>query len=281
VSDATVALVTGASRGIGRATAIALAEAGLDVAVLARTKQEGTARDDSDSGRGRPLPGSLDATAADIEARGRRALPLVADLLDRQSLTTAVAQAEEQFGRVDVLVNNAVHTGPGSMLPFLDTTIEQLETKVQANYLSQLVLIKAVLPGMLQRGGGTIVNVTSHTATNDPPAPVGSGGWGLSYAASKAALHRVAGVLAVELGGRGIRAYNLDPGNVATERMAVNADDLGLGRYRPAPPTAPAAAIAWLVQHPDEVENGSTVKGLRVALDRGLHADWRGEAGRR
>jgi NAD(P)-dependent dehydrogenase (short-subunit alcohol dehydrogenase family) len=127
---------------------------------------------------------------------------------------------------------------------------------------------------MLERGGGTIVNVTSHTATNDPPAPVGNGGWGLAYAASKGALHRVAGILAVELGDRGIRAYNLDPGNVATERMALNASDLGLGRYRPAPPTAPAAAIAWLVSDSSDTPNGSTVKGLKVALEQG-HPDWR------
>jgi NAD(P)-dependent dehydrogenase (short-subunit alcohol dehydrogenase family) len=269
-----VALVTGASRGIGRATALALADAGFDVAIVARTRQEGTARDESDSGQGRPLPGSLDSTASDVAARGRRALPVVADLLDRDSLVRAAAETLAEFGRIDVLVNNAVDTGPGSMLPFTETTIEQFERKVQANYLSHLVLIKAVLPGMLERGSGTIVNVTSHTATHDPPAPVGSGGWGLAYAASKGAMHRTAAVLGVELGDRGIRAYNLDPGNVATERMAVNADDLGLGRYRPAPPTAPAAAIGWLVTHTDEVPNGSTVKGLRVALEQG-HPDWR------
>jgi NAD(P)-dependent dehydrogenase (short-subunit alcohol dehydrogenase family) len=276
VPEQRIAFVTGASRGIGRATALALADKGFDVAVLARTAQEGTARDDSDSGQGRALPGSLESTAAEIAACGRHALPLVADLLDRASLMAAVEQVKAAFGRVDVLVNNAVHTGPGSMLPFLDTTIDQFETKVQANYLSQLVLIHAVLPGMLERGGGTVINVTSHTASNDPPGPVGQGGWGLAYAASKAALHRIAGILAVELGDRGIRAYNLDPGNVATERMAVNADDLGLGRYRAAPPSAPAAAIAWLATAgATEVPNGSTVKGLKVVLDRGLHPDWR------
>ncbi len=275
MTDTPVALVTGASRGIGKAAAIALASAGFDVAALARTQHEGTAHDDSDSGQGRQLPGSLDTTAAEIHAQGRRALPVTGDLLDRHSLEEAVARVESEFGRIDVLVNNAVHTGPGSMLTFLDTTIEQFETKVQANYLSQLVLIKAVLPRMLSEGSGTIINVTSHSATHDPPAPVGSGGWGLAYSASKGAFHRVAGILAVELGDRGIRAFNLDPGNVATERMAVNAGDLGLGSYRPAPPTAPAAAIAWLAVNPDEVPNGSTVKGLRLVLDRGLHEDWR------
>lgn len=274
-AGAPVALVTGASRGIGRATSIALASAGFDVAALARTQHEGTAVDDSDAGAGRALPGSLETTAEEVATHGRRALPVVADLLDRASLVKAVDEVIAAFGRLDVLVNNAVDTGPGSMLPFLDTTLEQFETKVQANYLSQLVLIKAVLPPMLEQGRGTIVNVTSHTATHDPPAPVGQGGWGLAYAASKAALHRIAGVLAVELGDRGIRAYNLDPGNVATERMALNAADLGLGAYRPAPATAPAAAIAWLVTDGTDTPNGSTVNGLRLVLERGLHADWR------
>jgi NAD(P)-dependent dehydrogenase (short-subunit alcohol dehydrogenase family) len=274
MTESPVALVTGASRGIGRATAIALAGAGFDVAVLARTQQEGTARDDSDSGQGRALPGSISTTGTEIEALGRRAFPVVGDLHDRASLTRAVDSVLASTGRIDVLVNNAVDTGPGSMLTVLETSIDQFETKVQANYLSQLVLIKAVLPHMLERGAGTIVNVTSHTATNDPPAAVGAGGWGLAYAASKGATHRIAGILAVELGERGIRAYNLDPGNVATERMTINADALGLSSYRAAPPTAPAAAIAWLVTHTDDVPNGSTAKGLRIALEQG-HPDWR------
>jgi NAD(P)-dependent dehydrogenase (short-subunit alcohol dehydrogenase family) len=275
MSAAPIALVTGASRGIGKATAIALAEAGFDVAVVARTLQEGTARDDSDAGHDRSLPGSVESTAAEVASRGVRTLPVVGDLHDRASLVAAVDRTAAELGPIDVLVNNAVDTGPGSMLRFEDTRIEQFERKVQANYLSQLVLIKAVLPSMLERGRGTIINVTSHTATNDPPAPVGEGGWGLAYAASKGALHRVAGILAVELGDRGIRAFNLDPGNVATERMLLNAGDLGLGRYRPAPPSAPAAAIAWLASDGSDIANGATVNGLRIVLERKLHPDWR------
>ena len=136
-----------------------------------------------------------------------------------------------------------------------------------ANVVANLVLVQAVLPGMLERGRGTIVDVTSHTATADPPGPVGQGGWGLAYAASKAAFHRFAPLLAVELGDRGIRAYNVDPGYVDTERQLVNAAALGLvGHYAGAPPSVPAAAIAWLVEHPDAVDNGQTVKALKLAL---------------
>jgi len=214
-----VAFVTGASRGIGSASAVALALAGFDVAIGARTLVEGEGIDDSDT-RGRRVPGSLESTAGRIEAAGQRALVIRMDLLDRPSLHAAVELVLDRFGQVDVLVNNAVHTGPGSMTQILDLTIPVIEEKLEANAVAPMVLIKLVLPGMLERGRGTIINVTSPVAENDPPAPAGSGGWGLAYAMSKGALHRVAGILAVELGSRGICAFNLDPGFVVTERMA-------------------------------------------------------------
>ena len=270
------ALVTGATRGIGRATALALAESGWDVAVTGRTARRGEGRDDSDTGAGRQLPGSLEETGEGIRAAGRRSLALVADLHDHDALLAAVAEVERSWGGVDLLVNNAVDTSAGSMVPITELTVAQLESKLAANAVAPFLLIQAVLPGMLERGGGTIVDVTSHTATADPPGPVGKGGWGVAYAASKAAAHRFAPLLAVELADRGIRAYNLDPGYVETERQLVNAEALGLvGHYSGAPPTVPAAAIAWMVDHPDALENGQTVRGLKLALTEGLHPDWR------
>jgi NAD(P)-dependent dehydrogenase (short-subunit alcohol dehydrogenase family) len=270
------ALVTGATRGIGRATALALAGAGWDVAVTGRTARRGQGRDDSDTGAGRPLPGSLEETSEAVRAVGRRSLELVADLHDQGSLQSAVSRIEAEWGGVDLLVNNAVDTAPGSMVPIVELTVTQLESKLAANAVAPFVMIQAVLPGMLERGGGTIVDVTSHTATADPPGPVGQGGWGVAYAASKAAAHRFAPLLAVELGDRGIRAYNLDPGYVETERQVVNAAALGLlGHYSGAPPSVPAAAIVWMADHPDELKNGQTVRGQKLALVEDLHADWR------
>ena len=225
-----VALVTGASRGIGRATALALASAGFDVALLARTQRAGEGRDDSDVGNGRAVPGSLEETADAIAAVGGGALPVVADLLDRASLAPAVGVVLDKWGRVDVLVNNAVDTGAGGMVPVVELTPEQLERKLDANVVSQLVITQAALPDMLERGTGIIINVTSTVAVSDPPAPVGKGGWGLSYAASKGAFHRMAGILAVELGDRGIEAFNVDPGFVDTERQIVNALGERVGR---------------------------------------------------
>ena len=116
-----VALVTGASRGIGKATAVQLAAAGFDVAVAARTQREGEARDDEHGGR--VIPGSLEATASLIEQSGRRALEVTMDLLDRPSLERGVARVLAEWGHVDLLVNNAVHTGAGSMDHFLDLSV--------------------------------------------------------------------------------------------------------------------------------------------------------------
>ena len=269
------ALVTGASRGIGKASAVALAEAGFDVAFTARTVHEGEGVDDSDKG-GRTVPGSLDTTAALVEAAGRRALPIAMDLMDRASIVAAADRVYDAWGRIDVLVNNAVHTGPGSMVRFEETSIETIETKLQANAVNQVVLIKAVLPRMVEAGGGRIVNMTSAVAINDPTAPAGEGGWGSAYAMSKGAFHRLAGIIAVEYRDRGIEIFNVEPGYVVTERMEVNAKALGLeGAYPGAPPSVPAAVVAWLASSPEAAElNGQTVLAQKVAKDRGLHPRW-------
>jgi NAD(P)-dependent dehydrogenase (short-subunit alcohol dehydrogenase family) len=270
------ALVTGATRGIGKATALALAGRGWDVAITGRTLRAGEGRDDSDTGEGRTVPGSLEETAAQVRTFGVDCLELVADLHDHAALLRAVTEVIGSWGGVDLLVNNAVDTGPGSMVTVLDLTVAQLEAKLDANVVAPVILVQAVLPGMLDQTGGIIVNVTSHTATADPPGPVGEGGWGLGYAASKAAFHRIAPLVAVELGDRGIRAYNVDPGYVETERQQVNAAALGLvGHYTGAPPSVPAAAIAWLAGGPEEVANGQTVRAQKVALTHRLHPDWR------
>lgn len=270
------ALVTGASRGIGRACALALADAGFDLAFTARTEREGEGRDDSLAGDV-AIEGSLERTAAEVRDRGAAALPLVADLTDFDSLRAAVATTVESCERLDVLVLNAVHTGAGNMSRLLDTPIDAVVTKLMANAAAQVVLVQAALPAMIEAGGGRIICITSYSATHSPPAPVGEGGWGYPYAASKAAFHRLAGHLAVEYGDAGIIAVNVDPGHVLTERMLANAQRLGLeGRYHGAPPTAPAAAVVWLATAAEAAGfNGQTVEGLRLVLERGLHPDWR------
>jgi len=182
----------------------------------------------------------------------------------------------DEWGRLDVLVNNAVHTGPGSMVRFEETSIETIETKLQANAVNQVVLIKAVLPRMVDAGGGRIVNMTSAVAINDPTAPAGEGGWGSAYAMSKGAFHRLAGIIAVEYRDRGIEIFNVEPGYVVTERMEINAKALGLeGAYPGAPPSVPATVVAWLAASPEAADlNGQTVLAQKFAKDRGLHPKW-------
>jgi NAD(P)-dependent dehydrogenase (short-subunit alcohol dehydrogenase family) len=274
--DRPVALVTGASRGIGRSAAIALAKAGHDVVISARTVHEGEGRADTASGSV-TLPGSLDSTAAEITATGARAHAVAMDLLDRSSVEDAAAAATGVWGRLDVLVNNAIYQGSGPMDRLLALSLADAETTMQADYLHQLLLIQRVLPTMMAGGGGCIVNMSSGTAYLDPPAPVGHGGWGVAYAAAKAALTRIVPILHVEHSGDGIRAFNVDPGFVVTERMRATS---GAGQFtdagfRGVPPDVPGAVIAWLATDPAaDRYAGTLVHAQKVCRQLGLVPGW-------
>jgi len=273
-----VGFVTGASRGIGKAIAVHLARAGLDVAIGARTVHEGEEREHSSTvarSDTRSLPGSLDSTAALVEAAGRRALPVYLDLLDRTSLGSAVTTVLERWGRVDVLVNNGRYVGPGHMDQLLDTPVELLDRHLEANVIAPVILAKLVLPQMLQMGGGVVINLASSSGTTDPPAPAGSGGWGLGYGMSKGALHRLAGILALELGSRGVRAYNLSPGFIATERMAIDMGPFGFDASLGAPADVVGAVAAWLVTDPAaEGRNGTWIEAQDLCRELGLLPGW-------
>jgi NAD(P)-dependent dehydrogenase (short-subunit alcohol dehydrogenase family) len=262
-SLALVAMVTGASRGIGRAIACALATDGYDVAITARTVVEGT-------GPG-GLPGSLESTASAIEAAGRRALPVTLDLLDRSSLVPAVESVLASWGHIDVLVNNAIYVGPGNDDRFLDVDPENLERRIFANLTAQLLLSQRALLAMAERGTGTVINITSGAGLRDPGAPTGEpGGWALGYGASKGGFHRMAGVVAVELGDRGIRCFNVEPGFTATERVVAKAG-LSWVAGRGKPPEVVGEVVAWLLRQADgTVANGSMVSVDTVAAELGL-----------
>ena len=266
-----IAFVTGASRGIGAAAAVSLARAGFNVAISARTVEEGKSAD------GRPVPGSLETTAAAVRAEGGQALALPLDLLDRASIQAALDRVSADWGEVDLLLNNGIYTGPGSMDLFLDLEETTVETIFQANLFAQIEITQRVLPSQLARGSGTVINMVSGAGVMDPPAPANSGGWGYAYAASKAALHRMVGVLAVEHAGSGVRFHNLDPGFVMTEAMKLNDPDGAIARkFHAAPPSVPASAIAWLARKPEAADyNGQTVSAQRLCLDLDLHPDWR------
>jgi NAD(P)-dependent dehydrogenase (short-subunit alcohol dehydrogenase family) len=275
---ARVALVTGASRGIGKSIAVHLARAGFDVAIGARTIHEGEEREHSSTltkSDTRALPGSLDSTGTLIEAEGRRSLPVYIDLLDRASLDAAVTSVLERWGRVDVLVNNGRYVGPGHMDQILDTPVELIDRHLAANVIAPVILTKLVLPQMLEHGGGVVINLASSSGTMDPSAPAGQGGWGLGYGMSKAALHRLAGMLAIELGDRGIRAYNLSPGFIATERIAIDMAQFGFDASRGAPVDVVGAVAAWLVTSPEaEQHSGGWVEAQDLCRQLGLLPGW-------
>lgn len=249
-----IALVTGASRGIGRQTALVLAEQGWDVAFTARTADEGAGSVPARHGANSvTVQGSLATTAALVEERGARALPVRMDLLDLASVRAAAATVLDAWGRVDLLVNNAIAHLPGTHVPVGDVDLDVVAATMTANYVHQLALVQAVLPGMVARGRGTIVDMASGSATTDPPAPPDQGGWGLAYSASKAALGRVAGCVNAEHLTDGVRAFDVDPGFVVTESMRARggAEEIEAAGFATAPMDAAGRVIAWLATSPD------------------------------
>ncbi|TAH46684.1 MAG: SDR family oxidoreductase [Betaproteobacteria bacterium] len=278
-----VAFITGASRGIGRETALAFARAGYEVAISARTLEEGESHAHSlTHADGRPLAGSLASTAHAVRAFGREAFAVRMDLLDEQSVRDAAAAVMQRFGRVDVLVNNAIYQGNDLNLPFMSLGRDTLQRVFQGYVMAPVVLAQTLLPTMLEQGGGTIINVSSGAGESDPPVAAGKGGWGYAYGAGKAAVSRLSGVLVAEFGERGIRAFTLNPGVVATEALRATIGETGVIALRngAAPPEVPAAVIQWLATAAEaERFQRRTIQAQAFALEHGIVSDWRVTAG--
>ena len=265
-----VAIVTGASRGIGKATAIELARAGFDVAATARTIHDGTARLSPHSEV--VVPGGLDTTVAAVTAMGASGLGIPMDLLDASSVEAVVPTVLDRFGRLDALVNNAVYQGPGTLAPIQELSAAELRTMFQGNVVAALSLVQAALEPMVTQGRGSVVNLISGAGLLTPPARVGDGGWSVGYAMTKAALGRLAPVLHVEYGELGIRAFSVDPGLVITERMdAAGRGDLYRRHFSAATPDVIGRAIRWLLTEDaaDELA-GTVVVAQREARRRNL-----------
>jgi 7-alpha-hydroxysteroid dehydrogenase len=194
-----VAIVTGAGRGIGAATAVALAEAGADVVISARTASQ------------------LDEVAARVEKAGGRALAVPADLSDLDEAAGLAKAAHDEFGRIDVVVNNV---GGSMPKPFLDTTTRDLEAAFRFNVSTAHALTRAAVPHMLEGGGGAVVNISSVMGR------IGGRGY-LAYGTAKAALAHYTRLAARDLAPR-IRVNAIAVGSVATSALEIVLTDDGL-----------------------------------------------------
>lgn len=274
-----VVLVTGASRGIGREAALAFAKAGFDVAISARTLEDGQQHEHSLTGAdGQPLPGSLNSVAAEIRALGRQVWCIPMNLLDPESVLLAADVLLQQAGRIDVLVNNAVYQGSDLNKTFLQLSAGTLERMYRGYILAPVLLTQRLLPPMLEQGEGVIINVTSGAGESNPPVAADQGGWGYAYAAGKAAVSRLSGVLKAEMGDRGLRAYTVNPGVVTTDALKATIGDAGVRALGAgsAPPLVPAAVMRWLaVSDVQGLHQKRTVHAQPFALEHGIVADWR------
>lgn len=192
VLDGKVCIVTGASRGLGRAIAISLAQAGADVAALARSEA------------------AIEETAATVRETGRKGLPVVCDVGNSASVQNAVDRVLSEFGRIDVLVNNA---GGGDMRPLVETDEAEWLRIIDLNVNSTYRMCKAVAPQMIRQGSGRVINMSSTYGLIGVKNVV-------AYCASKGAIIQMTRALAAEWAEYKITVNALAPGYIYTERTS-------------------------------------------------------------
>jgi NAD(P)-dependent dehydrogenase (short-subunit alcohol dehydrogenase family) len=267
-----VVLITGASRGVGRQTALAFARRGANVVLAARTVEP-------DSW----LPGTLNETLAQIEQLGAGALAVPTDLANEADLSHLVDAAVERFGGVDVLVNNAAATaGDFWSKRFLDLTREEWLYQFAVNLHAPFTLSQLVTPIMERRGGGRILNLSTGSGEvfrlpEEPPKLASIGEFSLAvpgYYSSKRALDRLGNVLAPELAAKNIAVIGLHPGLVATEIVSARAKEAGLDDSKAVPMAVPARMLVYFASCADPMEyTGRLFWAERELEELGLDAD--------
>ena len=250
-----VAMVTGATRGIGKAAALELARSGFAVAVTGRTLREGEGRLASPGGsEAIKVPGSIEATVREVEAAGGEALGIQMDILDRTSIDAAVDAVLAKWGRIDGLFNNAIFQSPAIMSPISAIDADIAETAMRGLMVNQMHITQRVLDPMLKQGGGRIVFITSGAGSMLCERKLSEGGWGMLYAAGKAAFSKLAEFVDLEYRDQGIASFHIQPGLTITEAMTAQygeaAKDFGGGlpSYTPADT---GRTVAWMIASPD------------------------------
>jgi len=223
-------LITGASRGLGRALAEQLAERGARLALVSRE------------------PGPLSDLVATLRGRGATAHAIPGDIADKSATHRIAGQAQALIGQIDVAIHNASTLGPTPLRLLLDTECEDLAAVLETNLIGPFRLTKVLAGAMALRGAGTIVHISSDAAVEPYPK------WG-AYGVSKAAQDHLSRILAAELDGTGVRVIAVDPGEMDTVMHAAAIPDADRATLQ-APATVAARIIAMLEQ-PERARSGA------------------------
>jgi NAD(P)-dependent dehydrogenase (short-subunit alcohol dehydrogenase family) len=227
------ALVTGASRGLGRALANILSERGAKLVLTARHAD------------------ALEEVSSALRARGGQAYALPADIADKAAIYPLLGEAVALAGPIDLLVNNASTLGPTPLRWLLDTDCEALERALAVNLLGPFRLSKAVLGSMLLRDSGVVVNISSDAAVESYPR------WG-AYGVTKAALDHLTRIWASELTDSQVRILLVDPGEMDTTMHALALPDADTGAL--AKPEAVAERIVQMIEQPKRAPHGARLQ---------------------
>lgn len=202
-----VVMITGASRGLGRALTLAFAKEGARLSICARTEE------------------NLLKVKKEAEALGAEVLAITADVSNARDVERFVATTEKAYGQIDVLINNASILGPSPMPLLLDYPEEDFAEVLRVNAVSTFLVTRRVIPGMLERNEGSIINVTSEAGNT------GYAGWG-AYGISKFAVEGLTETWADELSHTNVQVNMVDPGEMDTEmhRLAVPDCDYPLAK---------------------------------------------------
>ena len=263
------ALVTGASRGIGRAIAIDLARHGFDVVPTGRSLNVSAER----------WPGTLEETAEKIRGYGRRALPLKMDLTNQDEIRDGIDRVLSEFGRIDVLVTSATYidfSPDGTFLAeFINTRWESIQNHIDINVTSTFLLLRLILPVMVAQGSGIVMNITQASAwlgADGVPLP-GQGMCGMAIPVTRGVTDRIAPALKREVGPHGVTVLTLDPGmtlSIVEERFA---DTMRAG-YLPDEAHSvlvTARAASYIATSPNPLQfNGQKVAAMDLVREFGL-----------
>jgi NAD(P)-dependent dehydrogenase (short-subunit alcohol dehydrogenase family) len=235
-----VVMITGASKGLGRAVARAFANNGAYLAICARGEVK------------------LNEVTKELETLGAEVLAVTADASDPRDIERFVSLTESNFGKIDVLINNASRLGPSPMPYLADYPGEDFLDVLRVNAEGPFRLTKRVLPGMLQRGSGSIINVTSEAGN------VGYAGWG-AYGVSKFALEGLTEIWADELEETGVRINMVDPGEMNTEMHDLAVPDCD---YELADPEDLTDVFLYLASDGSQHENGNRLEAQSFVVEK-------------